>query len=71
MNVNVKCDFLPDFPFSKCAFTTGQLACHYPEALNGKLEGPSDAALALGVIGGCLALPPTLFTVAAALKDLA
>jgi fission process protein 1 len=37
----------------------------------GKVEGPKDAGVALAVIGGCLALPPTLFSVAAAIKDLA
>lgn len=41
------------------------------KALNGKIEGPADAGIALGVIGACLAVPPTLFTVAAAIKDVA
>ena len=42
-----------------------------PEALNGKIEGPADAGIALGVIGACLVVPPTLFSVAAAIKDVA
>jgi fission process protein 1 len=41
------------------------------KALNGKIEGASDAGVALATIGACLAVPPTLFTVAAAIKDLA
>ena len=41
------------------------------KALNGKIEGPGDAGVALATIGACLAVPPTLFTVAAAIKDLA
>ena len=41
------------------------------KALNGKLEGPADAGIALGVIGACLVVPPTLFSVAAAIKDIA
>ena len=41
------------------------------KALNGKIEGASDAGVALATIAGCLAVPPTLFTVAAAIKDLA
>ena len=41
------------------------------KALNGKLEGPADAGVALGVIAGCLVVPPTLFSVAAAIKDIA
>ena len=41
------------------------------KALNGKIEGPADAGIALGVIGACLAVPPTLFSVAAAIKDVA
>lgn len=41
------------------------------KALNGKIEGPADAGIALGVIGACLVVPPTLFTVAAAIKDVA
>jgi fission process protein 1 len=41
------------------------------KALNGKIEGPADAGIALGVIGACLVVPPTLFSVAAAIKDVA
>ena len=41
------------------------------KALNGKLEGPGDAGVALATIAGCLAVPPTLFAVAGAIKDLA
>mmetsp|Transcript_18431 Transcript_18431/g.45841 ORF Transcript_18431/g.45841 Transcript_18431/m.45841 type:complete len:262 (-) Transcript_18431:263-1048(-) len=41
------------------------------KVLNGKVQGFSDAGVALAVIGGCLALPPTLFSVAAAIKDFA
>jgi fission process protein 1 len=41
------------------------------KALNGKIEGASDAGVAVATIAACLAVPPTLFTVAAAIKDLA
>ena len=37
-------------------------------ALNGKLSG-GEIPLAIGILGGCMVVPPTLFTVAAALKD--
>ena len=39
------------------------------KALNGKIEGASDAGVALAVIAGCMAVPPTLFTVAATIKS--
>jgi len=41
------------------------------KALNGKIEGPADAGIALATIGACLALPPALFTLAAAIKEIA
>ena len=37
-------------------------------ALNGKLSG-GEIPLAIGILGGCMVVPPTLFTVAAAIKD--
>ena len=39
------------------------------KVLNGKIEGASDAGVALAVIAGCMAVPPTLFTVAATIKS--
>lgn len=41
------------------------------KVLNGKVEGPNDIAVAGGVIGACLVVPPTLFSVAAAINGLA
>lgn len=41
------------------------------KALNGRIEGVQDAGVALATIGACLAVPPTLFSVAAAIKDIA
>ena len=41
------------------------------KALNGRIEGVQDAGVALATIGACLAVPPTLFSVASAIKDIA
>lgn len=41
------------------------------KALNGRIEGVQDAGVALATIGACLAVPPTLFSVAAAIEDIA
>ena len=38
------------------------------KALNGKIEGVQDAGVALATISACLVVPPTLFSVAAAIK---
>ena len=41
------------------------------KVLNGKVEGANDIAVAGGVIGACLVVPPTLFTVAATIGTFA
>ena len=40
------------------------------KALNGKIEGVQDAGVALATIAACLAVPPTLFSVASAIKEI-
>jgi len=43
----------------------------FSKALKGDMDAPGDWATGAAVLAGCLALPPTLFTLAAAISDAA